>query len=50
MSQPHLNDMEIIYRHTVDRGIPLLGFSRAAALEALAAGRDLRHLVLTTPA
>ena len=27
MSQPHLNDMEIIYQNTVDRGIPLLGFS-----------------------
>ena len=26
MSQPHLNDMETIYRNTVDRGIPLLGF------------------------
>ena len=26
MSQPHLNDMEIIYQNTVDRGIPLLGF------------------------
>ena len=27
MSQPHLNDMEIIYKNTVDRGIPLVGFS-----------------------
>ena len=26
MTQPHLNDMETIYRNTVDRGIPLLGF------------------------
>jgi hypothetical protein len=42
MSQPHLNDMEIIYRHTVDRGIKLLGFNRKAADAALAAGRDLR--------
>lgn len=45
MSQPHLNDMEIIYRHTVDRGIPLLGFDRATAQAALAAGRDLRNRV-----
>ena len=45
MSQPHLNDMETIYRNTVDRGIPLLGFDRATAQAALAAGRDLRHLV-----
>lgn len=31
MSQPEYNDMEVIYRATVDRGIPLLGFSRARA-------------------
>lgn len=28
MSQPHLNDMETIYRNTVDKGISILGFSR----------------------
>lgn len=38
MSQPHLNDMETIYQNTVDRGIPLLGFSRARALAD--AGRE----------
>ena len=31
MSQPEYNDMETIYRHTVDKGIPLLGFNRARA-------------------
>lgn len=31
MSQPDYNDMETIYRTTVDRGIPLLGFSRPYA-------------------
>ena len=31
MSQPEYNDMETIYRHTVDRGIPLLAFSRPRA-------------------
>jgi len=41
MSQPQYNDMEEIYRHTVDCGIVLNNFSRAAAEEALAAGRDL---------
>jgi len=46
MSQPHLNDMELIYRATVDRGIPLLRLDRKAAEADLAAGRDLRHLVL----
>ncbi len=31
MSQPHLNDMEKIYRNTIDRGIKLLAFDRARA-------------------
>ncbi len=33
MSQPHLNDMETIYRNTVDKGIPLLAFPAARAAE-----------------
>ena len=41
MSQPECNDMERIYRHTVDRGIPLIGFPREAAEAALRRGRDL---------
>lgn len=28
MSQPHLNNMETIYKNTVDKGIKLLGFNR----------------------
>jgi hypothetical protein len=47
MSQPHLNDMEVIYRNTVDKGIPLLSFNAKAAAEALAAGRPLRGRVHT---
>ncbi len=47
MSQPHLNNMEIIYQHTVDKGIPLLGLDRKATEAAVAAGRDLHGLVLT---
>ena len=31
LSQPHYNDMEKIYRNTVDKGIPLLDFSRERA-------------------
>ena len=31
MSQPEYNDMETIYRNTVDKGIPLLAFSRERA-------------------
>lgn len=41
MSQPHLNDMETIFRHTVDKGIPLIGLNRQAAERALASGRWL---------
>jgi len=44
-SQPHLNEMETVYRNTVDRGIKLLGFDRQHAEEALAAGRDLHGCV-----
>ncbi len=31
MSQPHLNDMEVIYKNTVDKGIKILAFSREVA-------------------
>lgn len=33
MGQPRLNDPETIFRHTVDRGIKLIGTERAFALE-----------------
>ena len=33
LSQPHLNDMEAIWRATVDRGIPVVGFSAGYAHE-----------------
>jgi hypothetical protein len=45
LSQPECNDMEQIYRHTVDKGIRLLGLNRTAAEAALAAGRQLHGLV-----
>jgi hypothetical protein len=44
-SQPHLNEMETVYRNTVDKGIKLLGFDRQTAEESLAAGRDLHGCV-----
>jgi hypothetical protein len=47
MSQPHLNDMETIYKATVDQGIPLLGFNADAARQAIDAGRDLKGFVHT---
>jgi len=45
MSQPHLNEMEVIYRNTVDKGIKLLGFDRKHAEDAIAAGMDLKGCV-----
>lgn len=45
LSQPHLNDMETVYRNTVDRGIKLLGFDRQHAEGALATGRELHGAV-----
>lgn len=42
LSQPELNDMEVIFRHTADRGIKILGLQAAAAA---AAARDLRGQV-----
>lgn len=45
LSQPHLNEMERVYRNTVDKGIKLLGFSRKYAEAALGAGRDLHGCV-----
>ncbi len=45
MSQPEYNDMETIYRHTVDKGIKLLEFSRPWAEKALREGRNLHGQV-----
>lgn len=45
MSQPHLNDTEVIYRHTVDKGIAIVGLAESEAKRALTAGRDLHGLV-----
>jgi hypothetical protein len=47
MSQPHLNDMETIYRNTVDKGIKLIGLRHDAARSA---GRPLRGQVQCYPA
>lgn len=45
LSQPSYNDMEAIYRHTVDRGILLPFFDRSTAENALRAGRTLHGRV-----
>jgi hypothetical protein len=41
ITQPHLNDVETVFRNTPDRGIQLLGFDRQIAEQALRQGRDL---------
>lgn len=45
MSQPHLNDMEVVWRNTVDRGLLMVGFETEAANRALATGRKLHGRV-----
>jgi hypothetical protein len=42
MSQPHLNDIETMLQHTVDKGICLLDVQADAAEALLASGRPLR--------
>lgn len=41
LTQPHYNDMEKIFTHTIDKGIQLIGLSADAGKAALDSGRDL---------
>ncbi len=41
LSQPEMNDMETIWRNTVDKGIQVIGFPQEWAAKAVEAGRDL---------
>ena len=45
MTQPELNDMELIFANTVDRGINLLALDANAAQQANTRGRNLRGRV-----
>ncbi len=45
LSQPEYNDMDVIFDHTVDKGINIIGLQREAAEAALAKGRDLHGRV-----
>lgn len=45
MSQPHLNDMEIVWQSTVDKGLVIVDVDSAAARAAIAAGRNLHGRV-----
>ena len=42
MSQPDYNDMEEIFRHTIDQGIPLINFEREFAEKMRKENRDLK--------
>ena len=43
MSQPQYNDMEKIYKNTVDKGIKIFGFSRQQAMNDLSHNRGFNH-------
>lgn len=45
MSQPHLNKMDVVYAHTISRGIPIIGMPEAEVVRARDAGVNLRGLV-----
>ncbi len=45
MSQPEYNKMDVVFDHTVDKGIVVIGLPREAAAAALARGRNLRGRV-----
>lgn len=45
MSQPNLNDMEVIYQNTVDKGLVIIGMPEQEVERAVKAGRPLRGLV-----
>ncbi len=44
MSQPEYNNMEKVFTHTVDKGIPLIGLSKNTVFEFHSIGRALRGL------
>lgn len=45
LTQPHLNEMETVYRHTVDKGLKIVGLRQEEVGRAAAAGRDLKGRV-----
>lgn len=45
ISQPELNNMVKIFSNTIDQGIKIIGFDRAAAEKAIASGVNLQGLV-----
>jgi hypothetical protein len=45
MSQPHYNDMETIYRNTIDKGIPLVGFNPEETRRVIESGRPTHGMI-----
>lgn len=45
MSQPDYNDMEVIYRNTIDKGLTIFGMISSEVERAVKAGRDLKGRV-----
>lgn len=45
VAQPHLNDMEQVFAHTVDNGVSIMGFTSQWIRENRKAARDLHGLV-----
>ncbi len=45
LSQPHLNDMVKVFKHSIEKGIQLIGLDEKAALQAIDAGIDLNGMV-----
>ena len=45
LSQPHLNDMQEIFRATVEKGIPLIGLSKKVVADETTNGRMFHGLV-----
>ncbi len=43
ISQPHLNDMEVIYKNTVDKGISILGFDKERAIQDVTRANRFNH-------
>lgn len=45
LSQPHLNEMDVVFDGTVEKGVNIIGLMPAAARDALDAGRNLHGRV-----
>lgn len=49
MSQPHYNNMNVIYKNTVDKNIKLVEFPRIVAMEAMKNGINFHSCIQSSP-